>query len=156
MAKFIKEFEHLEEVNEYCRRNNCEPVSITPIAIKNDYKALGATQKVTTVVPTYSYAVILEKLQGSTVEPMQSIQHREQNQQTGIQKEKEKLLNNVKYTEIADELHLSDKQRTRSERWFKLHRGNKPFEDYVIFMELLPWQVEMLNVLVDKYNNINN
>lgn len=59
-----------------------------------------------------------------------------------------KTLNNVRYTDIADMLHYDDRQKQLSKRWFETHPKDKPFDNYVTYMELQQWQIDILDVLI--------
>ena len=59
-----------------------------------------------------------------------------------------KTLNNVRYTDIADMLHYDDRQKQLSKRWFETHPKDKPFDNYVAYMELQQWQIDILDVLI--------
>ena len=62
-VQFVKIFETVPEINEFCVAKNCIPISITPIVVRNEYKALGATSKATVIIPKYNYAVILKPIE---------------------------------------------------------------------------------------------
>ena len=60
----------------------------------------------------------------------------------------EKLLNNVRYQDIAEELHYGPKEKEKSLNWFKEHKGDKPLSSYITTMGLADWQIAILEALI--------
>ena len=193
---FVREFQTIEEINEFCMRNHCEPLGITPFVVKDNYKAGGSTSAITSIIHEHHYAVILKPFKGedssgtsceSELDKFDSKQtklkqNRPQvtrqiqadkefgqtfsvtdilkqekpasNKSLGSNKSAEsssssrKTLNNVRYADIADMLHYDDRQKQLSKRWFETHPKDKPFDNYVTYMELQPWQVDILDVMI--------
>lgn len=189
---FVREFQTIEEINEFCMRNNCEPLGITPFVVKDNYKAGGSTSAITSIIHEHHYAVILKpfksedssedgcvndfdkfdkqtKLKSNRPQVIKESQvekefgqtfsvtdilKQEINKSLGSNRPAEsssssrKTLNNVRYTDIADMLHYDDRQKQLSKRWFETHPKDKPFDNYVTYMELQQWQIDILDVLI--------
>ena len=191
---FVREFQTIEEINEFCMRNNCEPLGITPFVVKDNYKAGGSTSAITSIIHEHHYAVILKpfkgednsedscgsdfdkfdkqtKLKSNRPQVIKASQAEKEFGQTFsvadiLKQEKpvskglgsnrpaesssisRKTLNNVRYTDIADMLHYDDRQKQLSKRWFETHPKDKPFDNYVTYMELQQWQIDILDVLI--------
>lgn len=191
---FVREFQTIEEINEFCMRNHCEPLGITPFVVKDNYKAGGSTSAITSIIHDHHYAVILKpfksdsteqtgcgneldkfdkqtKLKSNRPQVIKAAQAEKEFGQTFsvtdiLKQEKpvnkqssssnrsaesssssRKTLNNVRYTDIADMLHYDDRQKQLSKRWFETHPKDKPFDNYVTYMELQQWQIDILDVL---------
>lgn len=192
---FVREFQTIEEINEFCMRNHCEPLGITPFVVKDNYKAGGSTSAITSIIHEHHYAVILKpfksddsseagcgneldkfdkqtKLKSNRPQVIKASQAEKEFGQTFsvadiLKQEKpvndkslssnrsaesssssRKTLNNVRYADIADMLHYDDRQKQLSKRWFETHPKDKPFDNYVTYMELQQWQIDILDVLI--------
>lgn len=55
-------------------------------------------------------------------------------------------LNKLKYTQVAEMLHLSDAEKQRSKEWF-MQNKNKSFSSYCLHMGLQEWQKNILAVM---------
>lgn len=189
---FVREFQTIEEINEFCMRNHCEPLGITPFVVKDNYKAGGSTSAITSIIHEHHYAVILKpfksedssedgcvndfdkfdkqtKLKSNRPQVIKESQAEKEfgqtfsvtdilkqeinkslnsNRSTESSSISKKTLNNVRYTDIADMLHYDDRQKQLSKRWFETHPKDKSFDNYVTYMELQQWQIDILDVLV--------
>ena len=61
--RFIREFDTISDINDFCSKYSCVPINIIPIVVRTTYKAVGATSALNTLIPKYSYATILQPVE---------------------------------------------------------------------------------------------
>ena len=61
--RFIREFDTISDINDFCSKYSCVPISIIPVVVSTTYKAVGATSALNTLIPKYSYATILQPVE---------------------------------------------------------------------------------------------
>lgn len=61
--RFIREFDTISDINDFCSKYSCVPINIIPVVVKTTYKAVGATSALNTLIPKYSYATILQPVE---------------------------------------------------------------------------------------------
>lgn len=61
--RFIREFDAISDINDFCSKYSCVPINIIPVVVKTTYKAVGATSALNTLIPKYSYATILQPVE---------------------------------------------------------------------------------------------
>ena len=61
--RFIREFDTISDINDFCGKYSCVPINIIPIVVRTTYKAVGATSALNTLIPKYSYATILQPVE---------------------------------------------------------------------------------------------
>lgn len=61
--RFIREFDTISDINDFCSKYSCVPINIIPVVMKTTYKAVGATSALNTLIPKYSYATILQPVE---------------------------------------------------------------------------------------------
>lgn len=61
--RFIREFDTISDINDFCSKYYCVPINIIPVVVKTTYKAVGATSALNTLIPKYSYATILQPVE---------------------------------------------------------------------------------------------
>lgn len=61
--RFIREFDTISGINDFCSKYSCVPINIIPVVVKTTYKAVGATSALNTLIPKYSYATILQPVE---------------------------------------------------------------------------------------------
>lgn len=61
--RFIREFDTISDINDFCSKYSCVPINIIPVVVKTTYKAVGATSALNTMIPKYSYATILQPVE---------------------------------------------------------------------------------------------
>lgn len=143
----------------------CIPISITPIVVKNQYKQTGATSRINVIIPEYNYAVILKPTEGTREDGQstdkesipekqtEQVVYRSVNSEVKqLKNNSEKLLNKVRYQDIEEELHLGQREKEISLKWFKEHKGDKPMSSYVVTMGLAQWQIDILEAMINRNN----
>lgn len=61
--RFIREFDTISDINDFCNKYSCVPINIIPVVVRTTYKAVGATSALNTLIPKYSYATILQPVE---------------------------------------------------------------------------------------------
>lgn len=61
--RFIREFDTISDINDFCSKYSCVPINIIPVVVRTTYKAVGATSALNTLIPKYSYATILQPVE---------------------------------------------------------------------------------------------